>query len=44
MQAFVFSFQNKNINKEPKIQTLKNYFHLYLTSENFFKQKTKNTL
>jgi hypothetical protein len=35
----VFSFQNKNINNQPKTQITQNYFHLYVTSEHFFKQK-----
>jgi hypothetical protein len=38
--SLLFPFQNKNNNKQPKTPNNQNYFHLYVTSEHFFKQKT----
>jgi hypothetical protein len=39
----LFSFQNKNINKQLKTQNTQNYFHISVKSKQFFKQKTRST-
>jgi len=42
--SLLFPFQNKNNNKQPKTRNNQNYFHLYVTSEHFLKQKKKHSL